>query len=155
MHSTTSGRHHIPAGGHLVSTTRWYTESARQIPAKACIDSSRLGMTHRIVASASGLNFTSGLRETQSRKVSGRLQITLRWVSVCQPQCEQPLCSGLLWPCRLLIFRDRFVGLVPFLFWHLARQHGLRVIFVGMFFFVQRQDGSGNLVRRLVLQVSF
>ena len=48
------------------------------MPDKASIYSSCLGMTHRIVASASGLNFTSGMRETQSRKVSGRLQITLR-----------------------------------------------------------------------------
>ena len=46
----------------------------------------------------------------------GRLQIPLRRVSVCQPQCEQSLYSGQLWLSRLLIFRDRLVGLVSFLF---------------------------------------
>ena len=70
------------------------------MPDNACIDSSCMGMAHRIVASASGLNFTSRMRE---RLKQGRCLADCR--SLCDG--EQPSCSGQLWPCRLLIFRDR------------------------------------------------
>ena len=58
----------------------------------------------------------------------------------CPPHCNQSLCSGPLWPCTLLIFRDRLVGLISFLFLHLTRQHGISVIFVSRFFFAHRQN---------------
>ena len=63
--------------------------------------------------------------------------------------------STALAPCRLLIFKSRTVGLISFLFLHLTRQHGFNVILVSRFFFAQRQDGSGNLVRRLALYSSW
>ena len=36
------------------------------------------------------------------------------WPFADQPQCEPPLCSGQLWPSRLLTFWDRLGGRVPF-----------------------------------------
>ena len=80
--------------------------------------------------------------------------------SVCggvpyQPQCNQSVCSGQLCPCRLLIFRDRLVGLISILFLQLMINMASAPSSTARSSSPRRQERSGNLVRRLALQVSF